>query len=141
MNTRYGDERIDRLNGQISFLFLMLTQVAVGSIILYKRYVLWLPSGEYSTLQWLLGLSAGGYWAARLYFSGSLPVIPFKRMILLYFGLVALIAIPTLLIHGLPQPSQWYEVLYPFLGVAVVLSFYSLVAYLGKRRLEDMISE
>jgi len=141
MSTKYSDERTERMNGNISFLFLMLTQIALGGLIFYKRYVLGLPSSEYAELTWINLLSIGGYWVTRLYFHGSLPVIPFGKMLLLYFGLVALIAIPTLLIHGWPEAENWFEVLYPFFGVAVILGCYAGVAYMGKRRLEKMISE
>jgi len=140
MSARYNDERTDLLNGRISFLFLMLTQLTIGGIIVYKRYILGLPASEYAELSWLLGLSIAGYWAARLYFSGSLPLIPLRKLALIYIGLVAAISIPTYLIHGWPQPEKWYEVLYPFAGSAAALGLYTLAAYSGKRRLEKMLS-
>jgi len=37
--------------------------------------------------------------------------------------------------------EHWYEVLYPFVGVAVFLGFYSLVAYLGNRRIEQISAQ
>jgi hypothetical protein len=140
MSQKYVDERIERLNGQVSFFFLMITQVAMGGIIFFKRYVLGLPTSANSELLWLLALSAGGYWTSRLYFDGSLPVISLRNTILIYLGLVALVCVPTYLIHGLPIPERWYEVLYPFIGVGIALAVYSLLAYFGKRRLEKMIS-
>lgn len=59
---------------------------------------------------------------------------------MIYLVAVAFIKIPTYLIHGLPEPERWYEVLYPFIGVAVVLGLYFLVSYFGKRRLEKYLS-
>ena len=82
-----------------------------------------------------------GYWAARLYLSGILPVISLRILALLYIILVLLIEIPAFLISGLPEPERWYEVLYPFVGVALVLAFYTLVAYFGKRRIEKLYTE
>jgi hypothetical protein len=82
------DERTERINGRISFFCLMLTQIALAGVIFYKRYVLGLPQEEYIELDWIAGLSIGGYWVARLY---------------------------------------------------LILGFYALVAYLGKRRLEKYI--
>ena len=76
------------------------------------------------------------YWAARLYLSGILPVISFRKLALLYIVLVMLIEIPAFLIAGLPEPERWYEVLYPFIGVAVILGLYTLIAYFGKRRIQ-----
>jgi hypothetical protein len=81
------------------------------------------------------------YWAIRLYLSGILPVISFRKMLVIYILLVAFISVPTYFIHGWPAAERWYEVLYPLIGVAVALGFYSLVAYLGKRRLEQMAAQ
>ena len=137
----FVDERTEHINGLVSFFCLMLTQIALVGVMVYKRYVLGLPPAEYAEITWIALLSMGGYWAIRLYLSGILPVIAFKKMLVIYIILVAIIFIPTYFIHGWPGAERWYEVLYPFIGVAVILGFYSLVAYLGKRRLERMIVE
>lgn len=140
MSKRFAvDERTEQLNGRISFICLMLTQLALVGVIVYKRYGLGLPMAEYDELNWLVGLSMGGYWAARLYFNGVLPVIPLKTLAVIYVGAVALIFIPTLLIVGWPAPERWYEVLYPFIGVAVIMAVYTLIAYFGKRRLDKLV--
>lgn len=141
MTHTFVDERTERINGLVSFFCLMLTQFALVGVIVYKRYVLGLPPEAYKDIAWIACLSMGGYWAARLYLSGVLPVISFKKILVIYFILVAVIFIPTYLIHGWPPAESWYEVLYPFIGVAVALGFYSLVAYLGKRRLEQMAAQ
>jgi len=141
MSAKYVDERTERINGQVSFFILMLTQIALVGVILFKRYVAGLPASEYDELYWIVGFSMGGYWAVRLYFSGILPVISVKKMVVIYFSAVAFIAIPTYFIHGLPASDRWYEVLYPFIGVAVILMLYTLVAYYGKKRLEREIME
>jgi hypothetical protein len=138
---RMMDERTEQINGLVSFYVLMLTHLALAVVIVYKAYVLKLPEESYADLSVIMGLSMGGYWALRLYFGGILPVIPFKKLLVIYCVLVAMIWIPTYLLVGWPDPSQWYQVLYPLIGVAVVLGFYSLVAYLGKRRLEKDLSE
>lgn len=135
------DERTEQINGLVSFFTLAITQVVLGGIIVYQRYFLKLPAEEYNELSWVLCLSLAIYWGGRLYFSGILPVISFKKMLAIYFISVAVICIPTYFIHGLPGPERWYEVLYPFLGVAVVIGLYSLIAYLGKRRIEKEIRE
>ena len=135
------DERSERLNGQISFYILMLTQAALALLIAYKRYILGLDTAYYENFSAVLLISMLSYWAFRVYLSGILPVISFRKLALLYIVLVILIWIPTYLIVGIPEPEQWYQVLYPFIGVAVVLGFYTLVAYLGKRRLQKEIGE
>jgi hypothetical protein len=116
----------------------MLTQIALVGVIVYKRYFLGLPQEAYAEISWIAGLSMGGYWAIRLYLSGILPVISFKKILAIYIVLVAVIFIPTYFLHGWPTTERWYEVLYPFIGVAVALGFYSLVAYLGKHRIEQI---
>lgn len=138
MKRIYVDERTEQINGLVSFFCLMLTQIALVCVIVYKRYFLGLPQEAYAELSWIAGLSMGGYWAIRLYLSGILPIVRFRRMLAVYIVLVAVISIPTYLIHGWPATGRWYEVLYPFIGVAVILGFYSLVARLGKRRLEQI---
>jgi len=141
MKRRFLDERTEHINGLVSFFFLMLTQLALVGVMVYKRYILGLPPEAYAEITWIAGLSMAGYWAIRLYLSGILPQFSLKKMLVIYFLLTAAISIPTYFIHGWPAAERWYEVLYPFIGVAVLLGFYSLVAYLGKRRLEKMISQ
>jgi hypothetical protein len=141
MPIKYIDERTERINGQVSFLFLMLTQIALVGVIFYKRYVLGLPASEYDELNWVVGLSMGGYWAIRLYLNGILPLISVKQMVVIYIAAVSIISIPTYFVHGLPAPDRLYEVLYPFIGVAIILVLYTLVAYFGKQRLEREILE
>jgi hypothetical protein len=135
------DERAERLNGQISFYILILTQAALALLIAYKRYLQGLDTSYYQGFSAILLLSMLSYWAARLYLSGILPVISLRKLAFLYIVLVMLIEIPAFLISGMPEPEHWYEVLYPFIGVAVILGFYTLVAYLGKRRLQNEASE
>ena len=135
------DERTERLNGQISFYILMLTQAAFALLIAYKRYIQELEPSYYSGFSFLVLLSMLSYWAARLYLSGILPVFSFRKLALLYIILVLLIEIPAFLISGMPEPGRWFEVLYPFIGVALVLAFYALVAYSGKRRIEKLYTE
>ncbi len=135
------DERTERANGQISFLVLMLTQFALAGVIVYKRYILGLPQEAYAEISWINFSSMALYWAIRLYLSGILPMISIKKMLGIYILLVAVISVLTYLIRGWPLPERWYEVLYPAVGVAVILGFYSLVAYLGKHRIEKIISE
>ena len=141
MKPIYIDERTEHINGVVSFLCLMLTQLALVGVMVYKRYVLGLPPSAYAEISWVAGVSMGGYWVIRLYLSGILPVISFRKMLMIYFLLVAVIFIPTYLIHGWPEAERWLEVTYPFIGVAVILGVYSLIAWLGKRRIEQLSTQ
>jgi hypothetical protein len=138
MKRIFADERTEHVNGLVSFFCLMLTQIALVGVIVFKRYIQGLPQEAYAEIAWIAGFSMAGYWAIRLYLSGIMPIIPFKRILVVYIVLVAAIFIPTYFIHGWPATGRWVEVLYPFIGVAVALGFYSLIAYLGKRRLEKI---
>lgn len=135
------DERTEQINGLVSFFCLMITQIALVSVVAFKRYFMKLPPESYTEISWIAGLSMAGYWSIRLYLSGILPVLSLKRLLGIYIVLVALISILTYFIHGWPLKESWYEVLYPFVGVAIFLGFFSLVAYLGKRRIEQISSE
>jgi hypothetical protein len=137
----FMDERTEQINGLVSLFCLILTQLALVGLNLFKRYFLGLPQEAYTEISWIAGLSMGWYWAFRLYLSGILPVISFKKILVIYFLLVAFISIPTYFIHGWPAAGNWYEVLYPIIGVAVLLGFYSVMAYLGKRRLEKIAGQ
>ena len=75
----FVDERTEHINGLVSFFCLMLTQIALVGVIVYKRYFLGLPQEAYAEISWIAGLSMGGYWAIRLYLSGILPVISFRE--------------------------------------------------------------
>jgi hypothetical protein len=129
------DERAECHHGPAAACCLVLTQIALVGVMLYKRLVLGLPRAAYTEYLWIAGLSVAGYWAIRLYLSGLLPVISFRKMLAVYGVSVAIIAVPTYLIHGWPVRERWYEVLYPFIGVAVICGLYALVAYFGKRRI------
>jgi peptidoglycan/LPS O-acetylase OafA/YrhL len=138
MKPPFIDERDAQINGAVAFLCLMLTQLGLAGVILYKRYVLGLPPEAYAELTWILGLSLGAYWLVRLYLRGVLPVPSVRAALAIYGFAVLIISVPTYFIHGWPAPARWFEVLYPVVGVAVVLALYTLVAYLGKRRIDQL---
>ena len=140
MKRIFFDERTEHINGLVSFFCLMLTQFALVAVMFYKRYILGLPEEATAEISVIAGFSMGGYWAIRLYLSGILPVISPKKLLVLYIMLSLGTFTLTYLIDGWPVKERWYEVLYPFIGVAFILGFYMLLAYLGKRRLEQSVS-
>lgn len=136
------DERTERLNGQISFLILMLTQIAVAGAIFYKRYIQGLDVEYYQTFSAILAASMFIYWGLRLYLSGILPVISWQALLGIYVALVLAISIPSALIHGLPTAQNWDSTILPAAGgPAVIVIGYWLIAYFGKRRLDKEIGE
>lgn len=136
------DERTQQLNGQVSFLILMLTHIALAGAIFYKRYIQGLDVEYYQTFTTILGVSMILYWGLRLYLSGILPVMSWGVLLGIYVALVLMISIPSALIHGLPTAENWDSTVLPaVLGPAVLVIGYWLIATLGKRRLEKEIGE
>jgi hypothetical protein len=134
------DERAEQLNGRISFFILMLTQAGLSLLIVYRRYVLNSDPASYSGFTSLLLVSVMSYWVFRLYLSGILPVISWKRMLLIYLAAVSIISVPSAIMHGLPTAENWQNTILPAaLGPALVLALYWLIAYLGKRRLDKVL--
>jgi len=134
------DERTERLNGIITSYVLFLTQAAFSLMIAYKRYVLGMDTVYYQGFDLILIISMLVYWAARLFLNGILPAIHWKWMLLIYAISVAVISIPSALIHGLPTAENWSSTILPAaLGPAVILLGYWFLTYLGKRRLDKEI--
>ena len=75
-------ERFERINSQISFFLLLLTQFALPLLTAYKRYIQGLGSYYYEGLGAILLLSMLSYWAARFHLSGILPVISLRMLAL-----------------------------------------------------------
>ncbi len=65
-----GDERTERIGGQLGFIFLGLTQLGLYMVLIYQRYVEDLPPAYYNDVGLILILSILGYWGARFFFGG-----------------------------------------------------------------------
>jgi hypothetical protein len=137
-----GDERSHAVNGMVAQVFLGLTQILLAGIVFYRLYVVGQPDSEINDLRLLLAFSIFGYIAARLYFGGILPELSWGAALTAYAGLAGLITVVCLLIYGWPAPQDWAVTWLPaFLGPAILVGMYALVAYLGKRRVEREIGE
>jgi hypothetical protein len=137
-----GDERSHAVNGMVAQVFLGLTQIFLAAIVFYRLYVVGQPDSEISDLRLLLAFSIFGYIAARLYFGGILPELAVKPALVAYVGLAGLITVVCLLIYGWPAPEDWTVTWLPaFLGPAILIGLYALVAYLGRRRVEREIGD
>ena len=131
------DERTQNINGQVSFYTLMLTHIGLGIALVYKAYILDLPSSETRDISIILLLSTYGYWALRIYLQGDQPVLSWKRILKIY--VLITVAFDAVLItwHGVPQLSEWRTTWLPgLLGPAVIVGAYWLVTWLGQRRVE-----
>lgn len=135
------DERLQQINGRVSFFVLMFTHIAMGLVVFYKAYILDVPSQQFREWSWILLFSSYGYWAARMYFSGVLPSLRVRTLLLIYVVFVAIIAIPTMMIHGLPDLSDWQNNILPvLLGPAIIVGIYAVIIYFGGKRLEKEIN-
>ena len=135
------DERMQIITGRIAVVFLGLTQTALLGIILYRRYFLGQGEAHYADVRTVLLVSVFGYIAARLYYGAVLPVLSFKTLALIYVGFVATLTVILSIWYGPPTLDNWQNTILPvILGPAVLIGFYWLVSYLGKKRLEREIS-
>ncbi len=137
-----GDERTERIGGQLGFIFLALTWLGLYLALIYQRYNEHLAPVYYNDVALILILSVLGYWGARLFFGGILPFPSIWQVIAIYLAMVAIIAIPHTFIHGWPQSGEWLGRLAPTLGgPAVLIGGYLLLALLGKKYIENRMSQ
>lgn len=137
-----GDERTERIGDRLGFIFLGLTQLGLYLVLVYQRYVQDLPAAYYNDVALILILSVLGYWGARFFFGGMLPMPSFRQVLAIYLALVVVITVPHTLVHGWPQPGEWLSRLGPILGgPAVLIGAYLLLAYLGNKQIEKRISQ
>lgn len=136
------DERTLNLNARVSQVTLVLTQVGLLGIILFRSYYLDQPDSANNDLRILLALSVFGTLFTTLFFGGMLPKIKFRALALIYLGFVALLAIILTVWLGLPDLSEWQNNLLPvLLGPAILLGAYWFFAWLGAKRIEKQIQE
>ena len=136
-----SDERMQIIAGRIAFIVLGLTQTAMLGIILYRRFVLEQSNAQVLDLRILLMVSVFGYIAARLYFGAVLPVLSFKKLLIIYICLTIVLAVTLSLWLGMPALDNWQNTILPaVLGPAILVSGYGLIAWLGKKRVEKEIS-
>ena len=133
------DERGEAISGNLSFIFLGLTQAGLLCAIFYQRYIQGLPPVYYNDIAIIFGISVLGYWIFSFYLGGVLPLLSQRSILAAYLYLVLSIGVPYTLIRGLPQGVEWLNRALIILGApAVLVGGYALVAVLGKRRLDRM---
>jgi hypothetical protein len=136
------DERSERIGDRLGLIFLGITQVGLYLAIIYQRYIRGLDPTYYNDLAILLGISAVGYWGMRFYLGGVLPILSLLQVVWIYLIFVFVIALPYLIVHGLPNSNEWARLLVPMLGgPAVLVGGYALLAYFGKKRIDKSLSQ
>jgi len=142
MKSTLFDERTLNLNARISQVTLVLTQLGLLGIILFRTYYLGQPDNSLNDLRVLLGVSIFGTLFATLFFGGMLPRIKFRTLLLIYLGFVAFLVVVLSLWLGLPDLTDWQNNLLPaVVGPAILLGAYWLFAWLGEKRIEKQIKE
>ena len=135
------DERMQIITGRIAVICLSLTQLALLSIILYRRYYLGQNEYQYKDINLVLGLSLFSYFAARLYYGAVLPILSIKKLAYIYLGFVVFLTVVLSLWLGLPTLDNWQNTILPVvLGPAIIVFLYWLMAHLGQKRMEKEIS-
>jgi len=136
------DERVRSNAGRAAAIWLGVTQVMLTGVVFYRVLVLGQPDSEIRDFQAVLAISVFGYFALQLFLGGLFPVLTWKGMLTGYLVLAALVVGGCILAFGLPPAEEWKDTWLPAaVGPAVVVGLYSLVAWLGERRLERQIEE
>jgi len=137
-----NDERSSYVTGRCAVIFLGITQILLLLALLRRRYLLHQPSGDIWDIQVILLVSIFGYIGARLFLGGALPVLSLKAALAGYFILAAIITGGCLIFLGVPDPSEWANTWLPaLLGPAIVISLYSFLAWLGRKRIDRMLED
>jgi hypothetical protein len=136
------DERTLNTNARVSQVTLVLTQVGLLGIILFRSYYLDQPDSANNDLRILLALSVFGTMFTTLFFGGMLPKIKFRTIALVYVGFVALLAVILTLWLGPPDLADWQNNILPVvLGPAILLGAYWFFTWLGAKRIEKQIED
>lgn len=136
------DERTLQVHARISQVTLMLTQLGLLAIILFRVYYLHQPDNANNDLRVLLGVSIFGTMFATLFYGGMLPKIKFRTIAYIYLGFVAFLFAVLSLWLGLPDLSDWQNNILPVVvGPAILLGAYWLFAWLGGKRIDRQIKE
>ncbi len=136
------DERSRQTATRTAYFFLHLTQLLLAGVLFYRLYVLGQPDGELRDIQVVLVFSIFGYMGTQLYLGGVLPVPNLKGALIAYGLLTGLVTGVSLISYGIPPLSDWANTWLPaFLGPAILVGLYTLLARLGKRRIERLIEE
>lgn len=136
------DERSMKVAGQSAMIVLGLMQAALGVIILVRAYVLDQPDAQFRDLQWLLFGSILSYLTLRSFLGGIMPVPTLRQALAIYAGLVVALGVILSLWFGLPGLDEWSTTILPVIvGPAIIVGGYTLIAWLGKHRIEREISE
>ena len=136
-----ADERTEAVSGRLAVIVLGLTQIGLYLAIMIQRYMLDRPPEFYNDLAILLGISFLAFWLPCLLLGGILPALSERAAILVYTVLVLAIAVPHTIVRGWPSEWDWVKRVLIYLGLpAGMVGIYGLFAYLGKKRMEKIIS-
>lgn len=134
------DERTRSNTRYAAAIWLGVTQVLLAGVVVYRLYVLGQPDEQIRDFQAVLAISIFGHLALQLILGGVMPVPTWRGVLVTYLVLTFAIVTGCLFIYGWPQPSEWTITWLPaFLGPALFIGVYALVARLGQWRIERQI--
>ena len=135
------DERTRSNTRYAAAIWLGITQMLLAAVVFYRLYVLGQPDEQLLDFRAVLGISIFGYIALQLFLGGVMPIPTWRGALVSYLVLAFLIVTGCLAIYGWPQPSEWTNTWLPaFLGPALFIGAYVLVARLGQWRIEQKIN-
>lgn len=136
------DERSFAAGGRVAGIWLGITHVLLAGVIFYRLYVLGQPDEQFRDVQTVFAISLFGHMITQLFLGGLLPVPTWRGMALGYVVLSGTIVTVCLATYGFPQATEWHSTWLPALaGPAIFMGLYRLVAWLGRRRIEKLITE
>ena len=136
------DERVRANAGRAAAIWLGVTQTLLAAVVFYRLLILGQADSEIRDFQAVLGISLFGHIALQLFMGGLFPVPTWKGMLAGYLVLLSLVTGGSLLAHGIPEAGEWANTWLPaFLGPAILVGLYSLIAWLGERRVERQLED
>jgi len=135
------DERTRSVTQQAAAVWLGVTQILLAGVLFYRLYALGQPDEQLRDFQAVLAVSIFGYLLIITYFGGVLPVPTWKGAVSIYAGLVLLISVVSVVLHGWPAPQDWASTWLPALaGPAILVGAYAIALHVGHWRIERRIS-
>jgi hypothetical protein len=137
------DERNKSIAYRVIAIMYFLTIIAMQGIVIYRQFALGQDMAEYEDIAIIMTINSLFLISALLYF-GALPIrkLKIKNIIMIFIGFAILGSIFTYAKYNLLQsPALSMALIFDKIKIVIfivglILGFWVLLAYLGKRRTE-----
>ncbi len=142
------DERSKQVAYKIIAIMYFLTILSMQGIVLYRQFVLGQEIGDFEDIAVIMTVNSLFLISALLYF-GAIPIrkLKVKSLILIYLLFVVMGSVFTYLKYnvfqspGLSFKQLFDKLIIVFAVIGIMMLFFILFSYLGKRRLDKEIEE